>query len=99
MKGKRTRRAGATSTVGVSLDAKTKRNLKTLANEKHGGNVSALISQMTEEAIRAAAFERAWEWYGGPELDEATRGRLDRELDEGWELARRQRKKSGRTAA
>src|SRR4051812_36432974 len=89
MKPKRTRRTGATETVGVSLDAATKGKLKALALEKHGGNVSALINEMTEAAVRQAAFERAWRWYGGAEPSDATRAKIDSELEEGWALARK----------
>lgn len=92
MKGKRKRRVGATETIGVSVDAETKRNLKRLAEQKHGGNVSALITEMTEEALRRAAFDRAWSWYGGPELDDETRRKIDAELDAGWRLARKHKK-------
>jgi hypothetical protein len=73
----------------VSLDAETKGKLKALAVERHNGNVSALISEMTEAAVRQAAFERAWRWYGGEELSDAARLRIDAELEEGWALARR----------
>ena len=53
--------------------------LKALAEERHHGNVSALITERTEEAVRQAAFERAWRWFGGAEPSDATRGwdRLD----------------------
>ncbi|MBI2892336.1 MAG: hypothetical protein HYY06_02210 [Deltaproteobacteria bacterium] len=93
---KRKRRAGATETIGVSLDMETKRKLKELARERHQGNVSALITEMTEAAIRQAAFERAWRWYGGPEPSDGARNEIDRELEEGWALARR---KNGRKTA
>ena len=89
MKAKAKRRTGATETIGVSLDAQTKRTLKTLAAERHGGNVSALIAEMTQGAVRQAAFERAWQWYGGPEPTDAERAAIDAELAEGWELARK----------
>lgn len=89
MKPKKRRRAGATETVGVSLDAETKRTLKALAAVRHQGNVSALIAEMTEAAVRQAAFERAWQWYGGPSLTDAARQRIDAELEEGWDLARK----------
>ncbi len=88
MKSKRTRRAGATETVGVSLDVGTKRKLKALAKQRHRGNVSALIAEMTEAAVRQAAFERAWRWYGGEELSDAARAKVDTDLEEGWALAR-----------
>jgi hypothetical protein len=95
------RRPGATETIGVSLDPDTKRLLKALAEEKHRGNVSALISDMTAEAVRQAAFERAWRWYGGPDPTDAARAKIDAELEEGWKLARKHttKKRRGRRAA
>ncbi len=101
MKAKPRRRAGATHTVGVSLDAETKRKLKALAAEKHGGNVSALITEMTEAAVRQAAFDRAWQWYAGDPLSDAARAKIDADLEEGWTLARKHAAKSSkrRTAA
>jgi hypothetical protein len=88
-KGRKTRRAGASVTVGVSLDVETKRKLKALAAARHQGNVSALITEMTEDAVRRAAFERVWQWYGGPAPTHDVRARVDAELEEGWALARR----------
>jgi hypothetical protein len=101
MKSKRPRRRGATETVGVSLDADTKLALKALAVERHGGNVSALIAEMTQAAVRQAAFERAWRWYGGALPSDAERARVDAELEEGWALARKHaaRRPRRRTAA
>jgi hypothetical protein len=95
------RRAGATATIGVSVDPGTKRALKELADERHGGNVSALISEMTAGAVRQAAFERAWTWYGGPEPTDADRKKIDHELDAGWAYARKHaaKKKRSRPAA
>jgi ATP phosphoribosyltransferase regulatory subunit HisZ len=101
MKTKRKRRSGATETVGVSLDAQTKRELKALAREKHQGNVSALITEMTKDAIRQAAFERAWRLYGGPDPTDEARAKVDAELEAGWALARKHsgKKLKRRTAA
>jgi hypothetical protein len=98
---KKARRPGATETIGVSVDPETKRLLKALANGKHRGNVSALISEMTAEAVRQASFERAWRWYGGPEPTAADRAKIDAELEEGWKLARRHiaKRRRGRSAA
>jgi hypothetical protein len=89
MKAKKRRRPGATATIGVSLDPATKRTLKTLANARHGGNVSALIAEMAMAAARQVAFERAWQWYGGPEPSEETNASIDAELEEGWAHARK----------
>jgi hypothetical protein len=96
MKAKRSRRAGASETVGVSLDPETKRNLKALADERYQGNVSAMITEMTADAVRRAAFERAWSWYGGPEPTDAERKAIDAELAEGWSLARKRARKRPR---
>ena len=96
MNPKRNRRAGATETVGVSLDAQTKRKLKSLAKERHNGNVSALITEMTEAAVRQAAFERAWRWYGGEEPSQAVRSKIDADLEDGWALARKPASKRSR---
>ena len=99
MKPKKRRRAGATETVGISIDAETKRTLKALAKERHHGNVSALITEMTAATVRSAAFERAWQWYGGPDLSDAARVRIDAQLEEGWRLARKPRTPSKRRRA
>ncbi len=100
-KTKRTRRAGATATIGVSIDPETKRKLKALARARHGGNVSALITDMTEQAIRQEAFEKAWRWYGGPEPSAAECAKIDADFEEGWALARKhaRKKPKSRTAA
>jgi hypothetical protein len=98
---KKRRRSGATETIGVSVDPGTKRDMKALADERHGGNVSALISEMTADAVRQAAFQRAWSWYGGPEPSPAERKKIDQELDAGWGHARKHvaKKKRTRSAA
>jgi hypothetical protein len=82
---KRQRRPGATETFSVSVDSNTKRRLKKLARQKHGGNVSALIGELSVEGERQAAFERAWRWYGGrePTPDESAAIRAEWEL-RGW---------------
>lgn len=92
----RRRRPGASETIGVSLDVATKQKLKALAEERHQGNVSALITELTEAAVRQAAFERAWRWYGGLEPSEASSAAIDAEMDEGWTLARKHARKRAR---
>jgi hypothetical protein len=60
MKVKR-RRAGATETFSVSVDADTKRALRRLADTEFEGNLSALVTDFAEEARRrmaAAAYLR-----------------------------------------
>ena len=95
---KRKRRAGATETFSVSVDRETKRRLKTLAAERHSGNVSALITELSIEGERQAAFERAWRWYGGAEPTPRESAAIRAEWKEGWSLARKA-KRSRRTKA
>ena len=51
---------------------------------------------MAEEAVRQAAFEEAWAWYGGPERTSEARDRIDAELEEGWRRARKYKAKKKR---
>ena len=94
MTAKRTRRHGASETIGISVDRVTKRNLKKLAAERFAGNVSALVTEMTADAVRRAAFERAWAWYGGPAPSATERSKIDREIEEGWRHARKTRRRA-----
>jgi hypothetical protein len=58
----------------------TKKLLKAAAKERHGGNVSALIEELAGELRRQQALDRLWAWYGGPELTDEERRRIDAEL-------------------
>jgi hypothetical protein len=55
MKPKKSRRAGATTTFSVSVDPDTKRALRALADEAFGGNLSALVTDLAEDARRRLA--------------------------------------------
>jgi hypothetical protein len=61
------RRAGATETVSVSVDAETKRALRKVADAEFEGNLSALVTDFAEEARRrmAAAASSARAAYRG----------------------------------
>lgn len=96
---KKKRRAGATETFSVSVDRKTKAILKARANRLYGGNMSRLITELGREAEKRDAFERLREWTGGTVLSDAAAEQIDRELAEGWRLARKHAKKSGPKSA
>ncbi|HKY37662.1 MAG TPA: hypothetical protein VJN18_17090 [Polyangiaceae bacterium] len=51
----RARRSGSTETFSVSVDPKTKRALRALANHEYGGNLSALVTDFAEDARRRMA--------------------------------------------
>lgn len=97
---KRQRRPGNTETFSVSVDRETKRRLKALAKRKHAGNVSALITELSIEGERQAAFDRAWQWYGGTEPTADQAAAIRAEWEEGWSFARKNKKqKRPRTKA
>ena len=52
---KKQRRAGATETFSVSVDPGTKNALRRLADAQYAGNMSALITDLAEEARRRMA--------------------------------------------
>lgn len=52
---KKPRRAGATTTFSVSVDPDTKRALRALADSDFNGNLSALVTDLAEEARRRMA--------------------------------------------
>ncbi len=55
MAAKKQRRPGATVTFSVSVDPETKRALRALADEQFGGSVSAVVTDMAEQARRRLA--------------------------------------------
>lgn len=59
------KRAGKTETFSVSVDAATKEQLKAAADRLHQGNMSQLFTAVARRLTEDAAFERAWQWYGG----------------------------------
>jgi hypothetical protein len=54
---KKQRRAGASETFSVSVDPETKRALRALAERDFGGNMSALVTELAEEARRRMAAD------------------------------------------
>ena len=55
MKPKKARRSAATETFSVSVDPRTKKVLRALADRDFGGNLSALITDLASEAGRRLA--------------------------------------------
>jgi hypothetical protein len=83
MKEKR-RRAGATETFSVSVDAETKRALRKLADAEFEGNLSALVTDFAEEARRRMAAATYLRKHGIPRLTqgeaEALEAQIEREI-------------------
>jgi hypothetical protein len=81
---KRSRRLGATETFSVSVDPETKRALRALADSAFGGNLSALVTDLAEEARRrlaAGAYLRRHRLQdlSGDEAD-TVQAQIDREV-------------------
>lgn len=62
------RRAGATETFSVSVDPETKRALRRLADKQYAGNLSALVTDLAEEARRRLSAGAYLERRGIPPL-------------------------------
>ncbi len=66
-------RSGKTTTTSLSLEPSTLRNLKALAQRRHGGNVSVLLAEIALREVKFLAAERFFDKYGVPPLDEFSR--------------------------
>lgn len=65
---KKTRRSGATETFSVSVNPETKRALRALADSAFGGNLSALVTDLAEEARRRMAAGNYLQRHGVAEV-------------------------------
>lgn len=76
----RQRRKGATETFSVSVDRETKRLLKEAADQDHGGNVSALITELAREAARRKAAGEFLRGMGVPRMTEEEADAFEKEI-------------------
>jgi hypothetical protein len=65
---KKQRRSGATETFSVSVDPETKQALRALADSAFGGNLSALVTDLAEEARLRMAAGKYFQRHGVPGL-------------------------------
>jgi hypothetical protein len=72
-------RPGRTKTTSFSLDERTRKNLKALANRRHNGNVSALLAEFAEREAKLVAAEAFFEKHGIPPLDDDAVARIEAE--------------------
>ena len=92
MKRVKQRRAGATETFSVSVDPATKKALRTLANAEYGGNMSALVTALAEEARRRTAAGAYLRRRALPTLDPAEVALVEAELAREVAVLQRPRK-------
>jgi hypothetical protein len=82
---KKKRRAGATETFSVSVNPATKQALRALANRDFDGNLSALVTDLAEEARRRMASDDYLNRHGIPLPSKAEADAIEKEI--GRELA------------
>jgi hypothetical protein len=97
MKAKKRRRAGATETFSVSVDADTKRALRKLADAEFGGNLSALVTDFAEEARRRVAAAAYLRKHGIPRLTRVEAETLEAQIDR--EIVKAVPRRTGRRLA
>jgi len=95
MTSKRSRRAGATETFSVSVDAYTKRALRKLADAEFGGNLSALVTDFAEEARRRMAAAAYLRKHGIPRLGDREADELETQIEQEVTAARRRSRRRG----
>ena len=77
---KRRRRTGATETFSVSVDPETKAALRALADSEFGGNLSALVADLAEEARRRKAAGDFLRRHELPKLSARAAATLEAEI-------------------
>jgi len=78
---KKRRRAGATETFSVSVDAETKQALRALAESDFGGNLSALVTDFAAEARRRMAAGNYLNRHELTKLTKLEAERLEAEIE------------------
>lgn len=87
------RRAGTTVTFSVSVDRETKDALRELADREFGGNISALVMDLAEEARRRKSAGDYLRRHGIRKLTKAEADKLQAQIDAELALARRTTRK------
>ncbi|HEX2674733.1 MAG TPA: hypothetical protein VHM25_27845 [Polyangiaceae bacterium] len=93
MKRPKQRRAGATETFSVSVDPATKGALRALAKAEYGGNMSALVTALAEEARRRTSAGAYLRRHALPTLDQAEVTAIEAELEREIAALRQPRKR------
>ena len=94
---KKKRRVGATETFSVSVDPETKKALRALADAEFGGNLSALVTDLAEDARTRKAAGDFLQRHKLPKLTAHAAASLHAEIDA--EVAASKRKSKKRSAA
>jgi hypothetical protein len=93
----KSRRSGATQTFSVSVDPETKQALRLLADAEFGGNLSALVTDLAEDARRRLAAGAYLRRFRIPKLSPAEAAELEAEIQR--EIAKARKGRRRRAAA
>ena len=97
MKSPKQRRAGATETFSVSVDPATKKALRSLADAEYGGNMSALVTDLAEEARRRTSAGAYLRRRAIPPLDRTAMVAVEADIER--EVAALRKPRRGRRVA
>ena len=92
MKRAKQRRAGATQTFSVSVDPETKNALRRLADAEYAGNLSALVTDLAEEARRRMAAASYLRRHALRPLDREGVASLEANIEREVAVARKRRR-------
>jgi hypothetical protein len=87
------RRTGATETFSVSVDPETKQALRALADSAYGGNLSALVTDLAEDARRRMAAGNYLQRHGLPEVTSTEAAAIQTQIDREVSALRKRRTK------
>jgi len=90
---KKTRRVGSTETFSVSVDATTKQALRWLANSDFNGNLSALVTDLAEDARRRMAAGSYLKKRGVTPLSKAEAELLEATIEREVAASKKRRKR------
>jgi hypothetical protein len=94
MKRRKQRRAGATATFSVSVDPETKRALRALAVAEFGGNLSALVTDLAEDARRRMAARAYIRRHRLPRLTPSEADQLEADIQCEAAASRKRRRRA-----
>lgn len=91
------RRTGATETFSISVDPETKRALRALADSAFGGNLSALVTDLAEDARRRMAAGKVLKRRGVADVTGEEADAIQLQINR--EIAAARKRRSKRQAA
>mgnify|MGYP000030863814 CR=1 FL=1 len=77
------KRAGITEKISISINREDLQALRKRAKRLYGGNISAVVAELADDAKLLEGMSELVDCLGGPSLTAEDRTRIDRELQSG----------------